>query len=76
MFEFVPQAELEQHLHEHSDLRRLYYRHREIDKKIESAEHGTLGLTDEHMTELKRERLHLKENIQKLWPEGLSRSVN
>lgn len=74
MFEYVLNEELEHQFQKDPELRRMYYHHRELDKKIEEAEHGVLPLSDKELHEMKIERLHLKEKISLIWPEGFSKS--
>lgn len=75
MFEFVTEEELEHKFQKDPELRRLYFHHRDLDRKIEEASLGVLPMSDTAIHEMKVERLRLKEHIASLWPEGFSQSV-
>lgn len=67
MFEDIPTEVIEARLAQDPTFRRLHDHHRKLNQRIDGAEHGTEGLSDEYLSELKRERLHAKEELIRQW---------
>ena len=67
MFEGQPQSEIDAMLEADPEFKQLYQRHRELDKKITDAELGVLAIDDATLGQLKREKLHAKEKLLRLY---------
>ncbi len=67
MFEGQSQAEIEAFVNSSAELRRLYQRHRELDKQVLDAELGVLPLDDATLLRMKREKLHAKDQLTRLF---------
>ncbi len=67
MFEGQPQAELEAKMKTSTEFRQLYYRHQELDKQVLDAELGVLPLDDVTLNKMKREKLHAKDRLTRMY---------
>ena len=67
MFEGQPQAELEAKMKASPEFRQLYYRHQELDKQVLDAELGVLPIDDNLLGQMKREKLHAKERLLRIY---------
>ena len=67
MFEGQPQSEVEAMLKSDPEFRQLYHRHRELDKQVLDAELGVLPLDDNTLTRMKREKLHAKDKLIRMY---------
>jgi uncharacterized protein YdcH (DUF465 family) len=67
MFEGQPQNEVEAMIKSDSEFRQLYHRHRELDKQVLDAELGVLPLDDNTLTQMKREKLHAKDRLIRMY---------
>lgn len=67
MFEQVADDVLSSYCSAHPEFRRLYDHHRKLNRRIDAAESGTEGLSDDHLAELKKDRLHTKEAMVRHW---------
>ncbi|SFW40992.1 Protein of unknown function [Luteibacter sp. UNCMF366Tsu5.1] len=67
MFENQQRDDVEKFIHADAEIRRLYFRHKELDSKLEDAGRGCLALGDEALTQMKREKLQAKEQLQRMW---------
>ena len=67
MFEGQPQAELEAMMKASPEFRQLYYRHQELDKQVLDAELGVLPIDDNLLGQMKREKLHAKERLLRIY---------
>jgi uncharacterized protein YdcH (DUF465 family) len=67
MFEGQPQSEIEAMLKADPEFKQLYQRHRELDKKVTDAELGVVPIDDTTLGQMKREKLHAKEKLQRLY---------
>ena len=67
MFEGQPQSEIDAMLEADPEFKQLYQRHRELDKKVTDAELGVLAIDDATLGQLKREKLHAKEKLLRLY---------
>lgn len=63
MFEGHSQEEVEAFVNSSVELRRLYHRHRELDKQVLDAELGVLPIDDQRLLQMKREKLHAKHKL-------------
>lgn len=69
MFETHPQAEVEAFLKSDDELRRLYQRHRQLDKQVLDAELGVRPIDDATLAKMKREKLFAKDRLTRLFDE-------
>lgn len=67
MFEQASDQDIQARCAKDPDFRRLHDHHRKLDRRIDGAEVGVGGLSDAHMSELKRDRLHTKEAMIRRW---------
>lgn len=67
MFDQASEAQIEDRCAHDPDFRRMYERHRKLNRRIDGAEHGLEGLSDEFLSQLKLERLHLKDALMRRW---------
>ena len=67
MFEGRPQVELDAILKANNEFRQLYYRHKELDKKVLDAELGVLPIDDTTLAQMKREKLAAKDRLTQLY---------
>ena len=67
MFEGQPQAELDALFKANPEFRQLYHHHKELDKKVMDAELGVLPLDDATLWQMKREKLHAKEKLLRIY---------
>jgi uncharacterized protein YdcH (DUF465 family) len=67
MFEGQPQTEVEALMKSDPEFRQLYHRHRELDKQVLDAELGVLPLDDNTLTRMKREKLHAKDKLIRMY---------
>ena len=59
----VDQETLEKLLAENPEFKKMYQRHAELNKKVDRAGHGELGLCDETVTDMKKEKLVLRDRM-------------
>ena len=71
MFEGHPQEEVEAFINSSAELRRLYHRHRELDKQVLDAELGVLPIDDLTLLQMKREKLQAKDQLTRLFEEKI-----
>ena len=69
MFEAQSQTELEELMKENVEFRQLYYRHKELDKKVLNAELGVLAVDETTLSQMKREKLHAKDRLTSMYDE-------
>lgn len=67
MFEFVQKDDVEAFMKTDPEFRRLYHHHQELDNKVRDAELGVLPLDDTSLAGMKREKLHLKDRLTRMW---------
>lgn len=67
MFEAQPQTELEELMKENTEFRQLYFRHKELDKKVLNAELGVLPVDEGTLSQMKREKLHAKDRLTSMY---------
>ena len=67
MFEGQPQAELEAMMKASPEFRQLYYRHKELDKKVLNAELGVLAVDETTLSQMKREKLAAKDRLTQMY---------
>ena len=66
MFEGQPQDEVEA-LMTHPEFKRLYHRHKQLDKQVLDAELGVLPVDDSTLGQMKREKLLAKDRLTRLY---------
>lgn len=67
MFEGRPQAEIEAAFQANPEFRRLYHHHQELDKKVMDAELGVLPIDETTLSQMKREKLHAKDRLTRMY---------
>ncbi|MBS0432917.1 MAG: YdcH family protein [Proteobacteria bacterium] len=67
MFEYVQKDDVEALMKADPEFRRLYQHHQELDSKVRDAELGVLPLDDTSLAGMKREKLHLKDRLTRMW---------
>ncbi len=67
MFEGQPQSEVDALMKSDPEFRQLYHRHRELDKQVLDAELGVLPLDDNTLGKMKREKLHAKDRLLRMF---------
>ena len=67
MFEGQPAADVEALLSSDPEFRRLYSRHRQLDKQVLDAELGVLPMDDVTLARMKKEKLHAKDRLTRLF---------
>ena len=67
MFEAQPQAELEEFMKENVEFRQLYFRHKELDKKVLNAELGVFAVDETTLSQMKREKLAAKDRLTHMY---------
>ena len=67
MFEGQPQHEIDAMMKTDPEFRQLYHRHRELDKQVLDAELGVLPLDDFTLSKMKREKLHAKDRLIRMY---------
>lgn len=67
MFEAQPQAEIEALLKNDNEFRKLYQRHRELDKQVLDAELGVRAVDDTTLVKMKKEKLFAKDRLTRLF---------
>ena len=66
MFEGQPQQDVEA-LMTHPEFKRLYQRHKKLDKQVLDAELGVLAVDDTTLSQMKREKLAAKDRLTRLY---------
>ncbi|MDQ3229435.1 MAG: YdcH family protein [Pseudomonadota bacterium] len=67
MFEEQSQNDIEAMMKGNPEFRQLYQRHKELDKKVLDAELGVLPIDDTLLAQMKREKLHAKDRLTRLY---------
>lgn len=67
MFENQQRDDVQKFIGTDKDTRRLYYRHQELNDKLDNAGRGCLPLGDEELARLKNEKLQAKKQLQRMW---------
>jgi uncharacterized protein YdcH (DUF465 family) len=67
MFEGQPQEKVDAMMKADAEFRQLLQRHRELDKQVLDAELGVLPLDDQTLSRMKREKLHAKDKLFRLY---------
>lgn len=67
MFESQPQSEVEALLKSDTEFRQLYRRHQELDKQVLDAELGVLPIDDTTLVRMKKEKLHAKDRLTRMF---------
>lgn len=67
MFEQQQQDHIDAVMKANPEFRRLYHYHRELDSKVHDAELGVLPMHGDQLAGMKREKLLLKERLNRMW---------
>jgi len=67
MFEDQQRDAVEALMKADAEFRRLYQRHKELNSKVDNAEIGVLPVDDMTLSSMKKEKLHTKERLQRMW---------
>ena len=67
MFEGQPQETVDAMMKADAEFRQLLQRHRELDKQVLDAELGVLPLDDQTLSRMKREKLHAKDRLIRMY---------
>lgn len=67
MFEGHSPSDVEAFINSSTEFRQLYYRHRELDKLVLDAELGVLPVDDTTLLKMKREKLHTKDQLTRMF---------
>ena len=60
------QEQMEALLKENFNFRRLYNKHQQIEKRVTAAENGTAPIEDLALNNLKREKLQIKDQLNRM----------
>lgn len=69
MFEAQPQSEIDALLESDDEFRRLYQRHRKLDKQVADAAIGALPIAASTVAQMKREKLAAKKQLLRWYEE-------
>lgn len=58
--------QMEALLKESEEFRKLYNHHRQLEKRVTAAENNTAPMADDSLNQLKREKLHAKDQLARL----------
>ena len=67
MFENQQRDDVEAFMKADAEFRRLYQHQRELKSKVHDAEIGVLPIDDVTLAGMKKEKLHAKERLQRMW---------
>lgn len=67
MFENQQRDDVEALMKADAEFRRLYQHHRELDSKVHDAEIGVLPLDDITLASMKKEKLHARTRLERMW---------
>ncbi|MGC1546946.1 MAG: YdcH family protein [Rhodanobacter sp.] len=67
MFENQQREEVEALKRADANFRRLYQKHQKLDSKVHDAVTGSLPIDDVTLGTMKREKLHAKDELQRIW---------
>lgn len=67
MFENQQRDDVEALMKTDAEFRRLYQHHRQLDSKVHDADIGVLPIDAMTLAGMKREKLHAKERLQRMW---------
>ena len=67
MFESQPQSDVEALVKRDPEFRTLLNRHRQLDKQVLDAELGVLPIDDTTLAKMKKEKLHAKDKLTRLF---------
>jgi len=67
MFEDQSPEDLDSLIKSNVEFKRLYQRHKELDKKVSAADHNALPIDDVTLAQMKREKLVTKERLLYLY---------
>ncbi|MDT8439007.1 MAG: YdcH family protein [Wenzhouxiangellaceae bacterium] len=64
--------QMETLLKENEEFRRLYNDHQQLEKRVLAAETGTAPMEDLALTQLKRQKLRLKDQLSRMMDQALA----
>lgn len=67
MFENQQHDDVEALMKADAEFRRLYRHHQELDSKVRDAELGVLPIDDVTLGSMKKEKLHAKDRLLRMW---------
>lgn len=67
MFESQPQSDVEAMVKSDPEFRTLLNRHRQLDRQVLDAELGVLPIDDTTLVKMKKEKLHAKDKLTRLF---------
>ncbi len=67
MFEQAQREDLESLMHDNTEFRQLYHKHRELDSKVRDAELGVLPMDVVTLHTMKKEKLLAKDKLTFMW---------
>ena len=67
MFENQQRDDVEALIQSNVQFRRLYQKHKELDKKVHDAQIGALPMDDVTLRTMKVQKLQAKEQLQRMW---------
>lgn len=67
MFENQQRDDVEALMKADAEFRRLYRHHQELDSKVRDAELGVLPIDDVTLGSMKKEKLHAKDRLLRMW---------
>lgn len=67
MFEKQSQQEIDTLMRSNPEFKRLYLRHRDLDKRVMDAELGVAPVDDATLSQMKREKLAAKDRLVRLY---------
>lgn len=67
MFEGQPQSDVEALVKSNPEFRTLLNRHRQLDRQVLDAELGVLPVDDTTLLKMKKEKLHAKDKLTRLF---------
>jgi uncharacterized protein YdcH (DUF465 family) len=67
MFENQQREDIEALMKADTEFRRLYQHHQELDSKVHDAELGVLPMDDVTLGDMKKEKLHAKDRLLRMW---------
>ncbi len=67
MFEHQQKDHVDAVMKANPEFRRLYQHHQELDSKVRDAELGVLPMHENQLQGMKREKLHVKDRLTRMW---------
>ncbi len=67
MFERQQKDHIDAVMKANPEFRRLYHYHQELDSKVRDAELGVLPMHENQLHGMKKEKLHAKARLERMW---------